>query len=69
MIEQRKPNPITLPIPADESALTRPGGGDIRGLIEDWLKSRGLRTREAYWGDLKDFARFMGAETPVPPMN
>ncbi len=64
MTEQEKQNSLTLPIPSPGLALTRPGGGDIRELIQDWLRSRGLRTREAYQGDLKDFAKFLGVETP-----
>ncbi|MDD5068966.1 MAG: tyrosine-type recombinase/integrase, partial [Candidatus Pacebacteria bacterium] len=62
--EQRKTSSITLPVPTGESALTSPGKGDIRELIQDWLRSRGSRTRMAYLGDLKDFAKFLGLEKP-----
>lgn len=33
-------------------------------LVADWLASKGLRTRDAYTGDLERFALFIGAASP-----
>jgi len=57
-----------LPVQSEGSGLNRVNGS-VRNLIEDWLRGMGLKTREAYQGDLKDFSHFLGLRSPEEAIN